>query len=223
MGRYLMTHSLLASWLYTMKENPNADMTTEHDPMGEFLLTLRREPTPTTEAMQNGIDFENLVTAILQGEQQFGFYEMYDQDSIQGMVPADISEHKWYDAAEKVARRCAGGILQYKAKKTIEVGGISLLLYGRLDCLKAGEIIDIKFTKNYDAGKFFPSTQHPTYFELIPEARQFTYLASNGSAVWPETYRREEAPSIFPVISDFLDWLRATELMPVYQEHWKAL
>lgn len=22
MGRYLMTHSLLASWLYTMKENP---------------------------------------------------------------------------------------------------------------------------------------------------------------------------------------------------------
>ena len=24
MGRYLMTHSLLASWLYTMKENPYA-------------------------------------------------------------------------------------------------------------------------------------------------------------------------------------------------------
>ena len=45
MGRYLMTHSLLASWLYTMKENPYEDMTTERDPMGEFMLTLRREPT----------------------------------------------------------------------------------------------------------------------------------------------------------------------------------
>ena len=41
-----------------MKENPYEDMTTERDPMGEFMQTLRREPTPTTEAMQNGIKFE---------------------------------------------------------------------------------------------------------------------------------------------------------------------
>lgn len=203
MGRYLMTHSLLASWLYTMKENPYEDMTTERDPMSEFMQTLRRDPTPTTEAMQNGIKFEDMVTDIING-------------------CADPND-PWYAAAEKVARRCAGGVLQYKVKKTIEVGGVSLLLYGRLDCLKAGEIIDIKFTKSYDTGKFFSSTQHPPYFELIPEARQFTYLASNGSAVWPETYRREEAPSIFPVISDFLDWLRATDLMQVYQEKWATL
>lgn len=65
MGRYLMTHSLLSSWLYTMKGNPYEDMTTERDPMAEFMLTLRREPTPTTEAMQNGIDFEDLVTSII--------------------------------------------------------------------------------------------------------------------------------------------------------------
>lgn len=203
MARYLMTHSLLASWLYTMKENPYEDLTTERDPMGEFMLTLRREPTPTTEAMQNGIDFENLVTAILAGR-------------------ADPNA-QWYDAAEKVARRCSGGVLQYRAKKPIEVGGMNLLLYGRLDCLKAGNIIDIKFTKSYDVGKYFSSTQHPTYFELIPEARQFTYLASNGSTVWPETYRREDTPSIFPVISDFLDWLRAVDLLKVYKEKWKAL
>lgn len=43
MGRYLMTHSLLSSWLYTMKGNPYEDMTTERDPMAEFMLTLRRE------------------------------------------------------------------------------------------------------------------------------------------------------------------------------------
>lgn len=203
MAHYLMTHSLLASWLYTMKENPFEDMTTEHDPMAEFMLTLRREPTPTTEAMQNGIQFENLVTAIINGHAN--------------------PKNQWYEAAEKIARRCAGGILQYKAKKTIEVGGMSFILYGRLDCLKAGEIIDIKFTKSYDTGKYFSSTQHPTYFELIPEANRFTYLASNGSTVWPETYRREEAPSIYPVISDFIDWLRTVGLLEVYQEHWKAL
>ena len=173
------------------------------DPMAEFMLTLRREPTPTTEAMQNGIDFEDLVTSIINGRGD--------------------PNNQWYAAAEKVARRCAGGILQYKAKKVVEVGGVSLLLYGRLDCLKAGEIIDVKFTKSYDAGKYFGSTQHPTYFELIPEARQFTYIASNGRDVWPETYFREDAPSIFPVISDFFDWLRAVDLMQVYQEKWAAL
>lgn len=60
-----------------------------------------------------------------------------------------------------------GGVLQYKARKPIEAGGMQLLLYGRLDCLKAGEIIDIKFSKGYDVGKYFSSTQHPAYFELI--------------------------------------------------------
>lgn len=203
MSRYLMTHSLLSSWLYTMKENPFEDATSEKDPLDEFMSVLRREPTPTTEAMQNGIKFEDLVTSIING--------------------CASSTEQWYSAAEKIARRCSGGVLQYKAKKAVEVGGMSLLLYGRLDCLKAGEIIDIKFTKNYDAGKFFSSTQHPIYLEMIPEAQQFSYLVSNGSDVWTETYRREEARSIFPIISDFLNWLRATNLLPLYQEKWATL
>ena len=65
MDRYLMTHSLLSSWLYAIKENPFEDAASERDPLAEFMQTLRREPTPTNEAMQNGIDFEDLVTAIV--------------------------------------------------------------------------------------------------------------------------------------------------------------
>ena len=37
MARYLMTHSLMSSWLYAMKENPFEDMTTERDPLAEFV------------------------------------------------------------------------------------------------------------------------------------------------------------------------------------------
>lgn len=222
MARYLITHSLLSAWLHLMKGNPCEDLTTERDPMEEFMLTLCREPTPTTEAMQNGIIFEDLVTAILQSEETFGYYEMHDQDGINGFFPADIHEHKWYEAAKIVADRCAGGVLQYKAKKEIAVKGVTFLLYGRLDCLKAGEIIDIKFTESYDVGTYFSSTQHPTYFELVPEARQFTYLASNGRAVWPETYRHDEIPSIYPYISDFMDWLNAIGLGELYKERWLA-
>ena len=67
MAAYLVTHSLLSSWLHLIRENPYEDLTTEGDPLAEFMLVLRREPTPRTEAMQNGIDFENLVTAIVNG------------------------------------------------------------------------------------------------------------------------------------------------------------
>lgn len=203
-NRYLMTHSLLSSWLYTMKENPFEDLTTaERDPMAEFMQTLNREPTAPNEAMQNGIDFEDLVTAITKG----------------GGDP----NNKWYDAAATIARQVQGGQLQYRARKQIQAGGLTLVLYGRLDCLKAGRITDIKFSKSYDAGKYFDSTQHPTYFELVPEAREFTYLVSNGSAVWPETYRHEETRSIYPIISDFFDWLRAQGLMEIYMKKWLAL
>ena len=202
MARYLMTHSLLSSWLYTMRENPYEDMTTERDPMEEFLMVLRREPTPTTEAMQKGILFEDMVTAITRG--------------------AGDSKERWYGAASKVAAIVGGGLLQYRAKRVIEVGGMSIVLYGRLDCLKAGTVYDIKFSGSYDRGKFQSSTQHPTYLEIVPEAKDFVYLVSNGSEVWTETYRREDTPDIRPIISDFLDWLRAVDLMQVYREKWVA-
>ena len=198
--RYTITHSLLSSWLHAMKENPNEDATSERNPAEEFMQALRREPIPTNEAMQNGIDFENLVTRVAYG-----------------MSPEGDS---WGEAAAAIADRVRGGIFQYKAFKEIQVGGMTLLLNGRLDVLKAGEIFDIKFSKSYDSGKFFGSTQHPMYFELIPEAYRFTYLVSNGSTVWTETYRRDETPSIIPTIDNFLDYLSDTGLLPLYREKW---
>ena len=202
MDRYLMTHSLLSSWLYAIKENPFEDAASERDPLAEFMQTLRREPTPTNEAMQNGIDFEDLVTAIVAGKGD--------------------PNHRWYGAASKIAAIVGGGVLQYRARKEVCVGGLTLVLYGRLDALLAGGIYDIKFSKGYDRGKYFDSTQHPTYLELVPEAEHFTYLVSNGTDVWQEKYRREETPSIFLVISDFLDWLTARDLLGLYQEKWLA-
>lgn len=200
---YLLTHSLLSSWLYAMKDNSYADATTERDGFQEFLQALRREPGEQTAAMRNGIEFEDLVTDIVNGE-------------------AD-TEHKWYEAASKVARTVKGGWLQYKAKKEITVSGEQILLYGRLDVLKAGEVIDIKFSQSYERGKYISSTQHPTYLELIPEAEKFTYLVSNGSEVWTETYRRDETPDITVVIASFLEYLKGNGLWDLYVKHWTAL
>ena len=122
-----------------------------------------------------------------------------------------------------IAAIIKGGQLQFKARRTIQVRGMDVVLYGRLDALKAGTIYDIKFSKGYERGKFYSSTQHPTYMLLIPEAQTFSYLVSNGMDVWTECYRRDETPDICPIISDFFDWLDAFGLMNVFKEHWKAL
>ena len=209
MARYMITHSLLSSWLY-MLDDEYSD-----DPMSEFMLVLNREPTPTSEPMQNGIDFENLVTSIIEGEKAHQTVTVN-----QGEV--GVYDHPWFAAASKIADRCRGGILQYKASRRITVGETDLLLYGRLDCLRSGEIIDIKFSKRYERGKYEDSTQHPVYMELIPEAEKFTYLVSNGSEVWSEQYRRDEVRSIYPVIGDFLSWLERMGLDGIYKEKWET-
>lgn len=202
MDRYLITHSLLSSWLYAIRDNPYEDSTSDKDPMAEFMLTLRREPTPKTEAMKKGIAFEDLVTDIVNGK--------HDEP------------HVWDHAAAIISSIVKGGILQYKASKKINVDGIPLVLYGRLDVLKSGGIYDIKFSTRYERGKYFDSTQHPAYLELVPEAQHFTYLISNGTDVWTEQYRRDETPSIYPIISNFFEWLKAHDLMELYQEKWRS-
>lgn len=196
--RYLLTHSLLSSWLYAMK-----DVQGDRDPYQEFLQVLRREPTPTTEAMQKGIDFEDLVTDIVAGHGD--------------------PQSPWFGAASKVAGKVRGGILQCRASRPMEVDGVPILLYGRLDCLKGGVISDIKFSTGYDRGKYLGSTQHPTYFEIVPEAQTFQYLVSNGTEVWTETYRRDETPSIVPTIGQFFQFLRGAGLMETYEERWQSI
>lgn len=201
MERYLMTHSLLSSWLYAMK---SSIYESERDPYEEFLKVLRREPTETTDAMRNGLEFEDMVTKIANGE------------------CAD-EEHKWYGAACKAAGYVRGGVDQYKAKCEMQISDLNILLYGRIDFLKAGTVIDTKFSKSYERGKYFDSTQHPVYLRLIPDAEEFMYLISNGVDVWTEVYRRDETQPIEPIIADFFAFLSSNDLLDIYKKHWIAL
>lgn len=202
MDRYLITHSLLNSWLYLMRENPYETADSDDDKMAEFMLVLTRKPTPTTEAMQRGNDFEDLIFHTMKGCPDW--------------------ENPWQESAAKIAAVLHGGLWQYSAKKEVEINGMPFLLYGRLDALKAGHVYDVKFTGKYDVGKFVSFTQHPMYMALVPEAMDFTYLVSNGGYVWHEKYRRDETAPIEPIIADFIDWLKLNGLFDVYKEYWLA-
>ncbi len=224
MSRYLMTHSLLGSWLRMFRENPyeEGDDPDKETALEEFMHVLRREKTPTSPAMQSGIDFEDLVTAILTGKEKAN-YHITSRDGTQTLKEYRLEEHPMYVAAYKVAGMLYGAKLQLVAKKPVVIDGMEFLLYGRLDALKEGRIFDIKYSGSYERGKFRNSTQHPMYYRLVPEIMNFTYIVSNGYDVWTEVYWFDEIPRIEPVIVDFLGWLRDMDLMETYKQYWGAL
>jgi hypothetical protein len=203
-----MTQSLLSSWAYQFSDfSKYEDKEEEYaeNARRDFLSTLRKEPRPTTEAMQRGIDFENLVTLLLDGK-TYGNPEW----------------QKWEQSATAIAEAVRGGQLQCAAKKDVTVNGLDFLLYGRLDCLKGGTIYDIKFTGSYEYGKFAGSVQHPMYFKIVPEAKQFIYLVTDGRDVFTELYYPNDCQPIEDEIAEFIAWLEVNDLLNEYKAHWEA-
>lgn len=206
MDRYLMTQTLLSSWAYTF----NAMEGYEDEAMAEFIATLHREKKEPNEYMLNGIEFESLC------------YDLAAGKRITGKPP------KNYEGAYQVAKILQGAPIQVKAQRDIEVGGMTFLLYGILDALKAGTIYDVKFLNKSMgsaelAGKYLESAQHPAYFYLIPEALDFQYLVSDGKDLYIERYAREQTRPIGEIINEFIQSITDMGLLETYKEHWKAL
>ena len=211
-GRLLMTQSLLNSWM--RRFNPSTE---SYDPNAEFLRVLRKEQTETTPAMQDGIDFEELVVNIAKGVPTYS-------DDGKFLHYQNPKWEDWYDCAVDIANIVRGGSFQHKAYKDMTVSGVPLLLYGKLDVLKAGVIYDIKFSQSYERGKYRESPQHPMYFTLMPRAYEFTYLISDGADVFTETYRAydDDHEPIGNTIYDFLNDIQRDGMMDIYREKWLA-
>jgi hypothetical protein len=113
-----------------------------------------------------------------------------------------------------------GGVYQYSASKQFG----DYLLYGRIDVLKAGIIYDIKYTGNYEVGKFYGSYQTLIYLELVPEAQKMVYLiGNNGENIYREEYTREDCEPVENVLRQFEQWLKVNGLYQRYAEKWRAL
>ena len=193
-NKFLITQSLLSSYGWIFKtENGYED----------FLDTLHRKRGKQTQAMIDGIQFENLVTEYCNGN-----------------LPED--GHKWENGIKGIGEIVKNGAFQVKSARNVTVNGVQFVLYGIFDVLKCGEIFDIKFSKTYSYGKYLDSPQHPMYFALCPEAVKFTYLISDGKYVYREPYLRENTQPIEKEISEFMQFLDERNLVRVYTENWKS-
>ena len=196
-ARYLMTQSLLAAWQYNLSGGPQE----------EFLSVLRREKTEQTQAMKDGMEFERLVWECACGKE-----------------PEE--KHKWAKGIREIAEIVRGGAYQVALSDEAEIEGEEYLLYGIADFVKQGVIFDVKFSKRYEnrgnVNYYLTSPQAPMYLRLLPGAKQFVFLISDGAQVFREAYTQEEITPIEKTAAAFTKNLKQRGLWDVYTAFWRS-
>ena len=189
-----ITQSLLSAWEWSFKTDDGWD---------DFIATLNREKKQPTQAMLDGIRFENCLNNVLKGEPIY-------------------QDNEWYNVLVEMSCELQGAQQQVSLFQDCEVDGQPFLLHGVLDYLREGHIWDCKFSKTYHLNKYLTSPQTPMYLSLAPEARDFTYIISDGKYVYREKYPRDIVPPIEPTINNFMQYLKKHGLWEVYCEKWRV-
>ena len=189
-----ITQSLLSAWEWSFKTDDGWD---------DFIAALNREKKQPTQAMLDGIRFENCLNNVLKGEPIY-------------------QDNEWYNVLVEMSCELQGAQQQVSLLQDCEVDGQPFLLHGVLDYLREGHIWDCKFSKTYHLNKYLTSPQTPMYLSLVPEARDFTYIISDGKYVYREKYPRDIVPPIEPTIYNFMQYLKKHGLWEVYCEKWRV-
>lgn len=189
-----ITQSLLSAWEWSFKTDDGWD---------DFIAALNREKKQPTQAMLDGIRFENCLNNVLKGEPIY-------------------QDNEWYNVLVEMSCELQGAQQQVSLFQDCEVDGQPFLLHGVLDYLREGHIWDCKFSKTYHLNKYLSSPQTPMYLSLVPEARDFTYIISDGKYVYREKYPRDIVPPIEPTIYNFMQYLKKHGLWEVYCEKWRV-
>lgn len=210
MTSYLITPTLLNSLKYYL----GSDYANRED----FLKTLSRERFEPNEAMQKGIDFENDIQKICSNTYSYYNFDCPHEDK---SVDKVIDYEK---LITKLGEKVKGGYWQESVKKEIEVAGTRILLYGRCDVIKEDTVFDIKYTKNYNLGKFQNSTQHLIYM-FCSGLDKFKYLVSDLKSYWIEEYVKQSniEAKLRSEIIQFFEYLdRDKEAKELFYNKWKS-
>lgn len=211
MGRYLVTPSLYSSYLwyrdtdfYSLYDDAETAENAERKAYQEFLDSLMKIEKPRTEAMQKGVDFENMVTAFTNNQE----VEMTDEAL----------------AAQEVARILGkGGVWQYRLRKEI---GNDYIIYGIADYIAKNCIFDVKRTSQYEIAEYNKSIQHLVYLECAEGIDNFKYVIAAGKSspsIFVEDYQKQpnNQEILIGKIDLMVDFIKSVpELYKPYREKW---
>ena len=199
MSKYLITPSLLNNFSYYMSDEWKSPAESRAD----FLKTLSREKFEANESMKIGIKLEDDISLVCVDKYQY--YDFGCKDEEESGINKLIDYEKIISDLANIVK---GGLWQQSVKKEITVGNQEFLLYGRTDVIKRDTIYDIKYTGNYELGKFLDSSQHLIYL-YCSDLPNFSYLISDGKDWWREDYYNSEVveDQIKSKIADFMSYL----------------
>lgn len=192
--KFYITQTLLSAWEYSYKTDNGYE---------DFLRTLRKEPFQPTKKMLDGMQFEAMVNAALDGN-----------------PPPD--DHKWAEGVTATADYLKGATQQVVLSKTVQFENMDLVLYGIADFIRAGVVYDTKMSTTYEYGKYLQSPQWQMYLEMLPEAYKFEYVVFNGKDVYTESYTRDDGEDIYYKIKNFFAFLDRMGLREIYEANWKS-
>lgn len=203
MERYEITKSLLSSYDYMFE----CFESVQDDAKEAFLSALTRVKEPPNENMVNGLLFEDEVYKVAHGKQE-------------------KAHDKWQKGIELVAHEIMGAPVQIKLFRDFSVCGMDFRCVGVLDALQKGIIYDVKYlNKSFGSvdvyGKYLHSPQHSAYFFLVPEAKEFRYLVSDGQDLYTEVYYPKDIKPFPEITEEFIEGIKEMGLLEVYKEHWK--
>jgi len=199
MTKYLITPSLINSFSFYISDEYKSPA----DSRADFLKTLSRERFEPNESMRLGIKLEDDIK--LACEDKYQFYDFGCKNEEEEGLNAILSYERIISSLANIVN---GGLWQQSVKKEITIGNQEFLLYGRTDVIKRDTIYDIKYTGNYELGKFLDSSQHLIYL-YCSGLPNFSYLISDGKDWWREDYYNNEnvEDQIKSKIADFMSYL----------------
>tara|TARA_R110000787_G_C13409210_1_gene444038 strand:- start:505 stop:1158 length:654 start_codon:yes stop_codon:yes gene_type:complete len=215
MIKYLITPSLINSFEYYIGD----EWKTPEDSRADFLKTLSRERFKPNEAMQKGIDFEDDINKVCQNK--YLFYDFGCKDENEKGLEKIL---QYEEIISNIAKIVKNGLWQESCKKDMNFGNFDIILYGRCDVIKADTIYDIKYTGNYDIGKFQNSIQHLIYMYCL-DLPKFAYLISNGKDWWREDYINcsKIEDNIRSKVNNFFEYLKTDkEAKRIFHNNWKS-
>jgi len=200
MTKYLITPTLINAYQYYIHD----EFKSPTESRADFLKTLSREKFEPNEAQAKGLKFEARVNEFC------------------GQLVKGITDYD--DVAILIANIVKGGLWQQTCKKDLQVGNQEFLVYGKMDVVKRDTVYDIKFTSNYELGKFLNSAQHLIYL-YCTGLPKFQYLISDGKDYWIEDYYNHAniENEIKGKINNFLGYLENDmEAKKLFETKWGA-
>jgi hypothetical protein len=229
MSSLLITPSLLSSYQYYIQD----EFKSPEDSRADFIRTLSREKFEPNLNMQKGLDFEYLVKKTCDWEDGGVHWASLLAQKCQKLKSLGILNYKdvvsfidknsdYLKCIKEIGKIVEKSLWQQSVKKEITVGNQEFLLYGRTDVIKRDTVYDIKFTSNYEAGKFVSSSQYRIYL-YCSDLPKFQYLVSDGKEYWVEDYHNHAGieDELKGMISDFMGYLENDkEAKEIFSNKW---